>query len=113
MGMSGQIIAIGAFSRKLVEHLPYDASLFDKTTEGARIAIDVFGMMPGSSSSRSLAECFGVNPWKFDEHKLDLSKLDMDRLLRLVDERLVTNKQVSRFNALANHGFVFYFMPNG
>lgn len=108
--MSGQIIAIGSFSRTLVEHLPYDAKLLDKTDEGARIAIDVFGFMSDSGSSWKLAECFGVNPWKFDEHKLDLSRLDREGL---VDDKHITQEQVSRFYALANHGFAFFFMPNG
>ncbi|MBZ0185765.1 MAG: hypothetical protein K8F91_05880 [Candidatus Obscuribacterales bacterium] len=106
--MNAEILAIGPFSRELVSHLPFDQKYYENTHEGTKIIISVFDSMPGSSTSRQLAACFNIDPWDFAHHRLDASKADLSKLADVVGESLK-----ARFVELIQHGFEFYFVPNG
>ncbi len=110
MGMSAEVIAIGPFHPSLIEHLEYPSRFYEHTREGATIIEPVFATPDGSSTSRELAACFGVDPWAFGTHALHADAADIERLRRLFqpDEFLVEN-----FLALRAAGFHFYFRPNG
>lgn len=108
MGMNAEILAIGPFSEILLSHLPFDRTYYENMHEGRKVIISVFGAMPGTSTSTQLAACFNIDPWNFAQHKLDPSKVDLEKLTGVVGEQLKVC-----FVDLVHHGFEFYFLPNG
>ena len=130
MGMSADVIAIGPFRRELVPYLGQPVELHAATRDGATIVLRVFETSEGSSRSRELAACFGVDPWDFQSHALDAARADLPGLRELfrrghegdpVAPRLDDAKieaplfvdVVERFVRLRDAGFAFFFRPNG
>ena len=110
MGMAADVLAIGPFRPSLLPHLDYPAHLHARTSEGATLIETVFETSEGSTRSRALAACFGIDPWDFDAHALDAGAADVERLRTLFSEEL---ELVEKFLALREAGFRFYFRPNG
>jgi len=108
MGMSAEIIAIGPFSQDIVHLLPFTPERFAATREGAVIAVSLFGQCSGNSESRALAACFAIDPWRFEEHRLDLDKVDVEALTALRGED--AQETLTR---LHQKGYQFYFQCNG
>ena len=105
--MKAKILAVGPFSRDLVNHLPFDQRYYESTNDGARIMVPVFGPMFGFEESSKLAACFGIDPWDFSKHKLDGTNADIEKLRALFGKA-----PTDQFVRLAKHGFEFYFLPN-
>jgi hypothetical protein len=108
MGMNAEVIAIGPFHRSIIPFLQYPADQYANTREGVTIAEKVFFIESGTSESRKLAACFGVDPWDFNHHELDPRSADLDHLRDLFGEEAVRS-----FVGLRDAGFRFFFLPNG
>ncbi|XXX74630.1 hypothetical protein WMF30_43970 [Sorangium sp. So ce134] len=132
MGMSAEVLAIGPFRRDLVPHLCHPAERFEATVEGALIVERVFYTPEGSSRSRQLASCFGVDPWALGRHALDPFRADLGALRELFahEARCALHRggapaseaacprcsrldAVAKFLALREAGHQFFFLPNG
>ena len=96
--MQAQVIAIGNFSHQLVPFLNYPARYYESTREGAVIPEIVFW----------IADCFGIDPWDFNQHELNPHAANTEKLAQLVDD-----KELACFTALRAAGFRFFFLPNG
>jgi hypothetical protein len=107
MGMNAEVLAIGPFQSAIVPHLEYGADLYSKTREGAPVIRFLFEC-EHSPQSRELAACFGVEPWDFNQHHLNPSTADVQRLTAAFDAA-----DVEVFVALRAAGFDFYYVPNG
>jgi hypothetical protein len=108
MGMSAEIIAIGPFSRSILEHMEYPEELYKDTREGVPVLRRLFTVFQGSTVSRRMAACFGIEAWDFNRHHVDPMRAEVDTLREMFDAR-----DVNAFLALRDVGFEFYFMPNG
>lgn len=108
MGLQAQIVAVGSFSQKVVPYLNYPPEYYKHTHDGVGLAEIVFWIETGSTDSRELAECFGVDPWDFNQHELNAETADLERLTKLVGD-----KEVASFIGLRAAGFRFFFVPNG
>ncbi|WP_146654803.1 hypothetical protein [Labilithrix luteola] len=119
MGMYGQVLAIGPFRAALVPCLTHAAWRYDGTRDGAVIVEVVFETPEGSSRSRQLASCFGVDPWDFSTHALDPWRADVEALRAMFSVETVADAPpasggpVGKFLRLREANFAFYFMPNG
>lgn len=65
-------------------------------------------LAPTSADSHALAAAFGVGALKMGRHHLDAHKVDLGQLRDLCSER-----EVADFLTLREHGFQFYYLPNG
>ncbi len=108
MGMTADVLAIGPYRSALTEHMEYPSELYTNTREGATILRELFQVYEGSTRSRELADCFGIDPWDFNQHELDPARADLPKLRQMFGE-----KEVATFQALRDAGFKFYFRPNG
>ncbi len=112
MGMSADVVAIGPFRRELVPYLTHAPERYAATREGAVLVERVFSTPEGSTRSRELATCLGIDPWDFRGHALDASRADVDALRALFDP-YGQGAWVARFVALRAAGHRFFFRPNG
>lgn len=118
MGMYGQVLGIGPFRTALVPYLTHPAERYAGTRDGAVIVEVVFETPEGSSRSRQLAACFGVDPWDFSSHKLEPSRVDLDALNAMFGSSTrgagsAPPAPLERFLRLREATFEFYFLPNG
>lgn len=109
--MNGDITAIGPFTRTIAHLLGHPEDAYLSTPEGTRVIANIV-TCPGSTTTRELAAACGVDPWDFARHVLDPARVDADALDAL-SERLGQPGLGQTFLALQEHGFKFYFMPNG
>jgi hypothetical protein len=130
MGMSAEVFAVGPFRRELTPHLSHPAERYAAVREGSIVVELVFSTPEGSSRSRELASCFGVDPWALGQHMLDPSRADLGALRALFDPDARCDRHrdeappapchgcsrrdaVARFLALRAAGHRFFFLPNG
>jgi hypothetical protein len=125
MGMCADIVAIGPFSQDIIEYLEYPPNSYLSTRPGTPVIIELFGILEGSSQSRAFAKTLGItDPWDFNQHKIDPSKINLPELCELLAhidiEELyrseITDSYLSDIRALEklkSRGFDFYFRPNG
>lgn len=104
--LNARLFAVGPFSAKVAEHLPYSARHYKDTAEGRTIVRWLFDCW-GESMSRELADCFEIDPWDFNDHKVNPWVVDIEKLRRLFP------KDVNDFVALRDAGFTFFFVPHG
>ena len=107
MGLDAQVIAIGPFSQEIAESLEYGAQRYAEVADGATVVTTMF-LAPTSTDSHALAAAFGVGAFEMGKHHLDGHKADLERLRDLCSER-----EVAAFLNLREHGFQFYYLPNG
>lgn len=107
MGLDAQVIAIGPFSQGIEDCLEYNAQRYAGVSDGATVITNVF-LAPTSADSHDLAAAFGVGAFEMGKHHLDAYKVDLERLRDLCSE-----PEVVVFLKLREHGFQFYYMPNG
>lgn len=108
MGMTSDVLAIGPFGDAILDHMEYPPKFYVDTREGAPIVRTVFQVYEGSSRSRELAGCFGIDPWDFNQHELDPARADLAKLRATLGP-----DEVATFEALRGAGFKFYVRPNG
>lgn len=117
MGMCAGILAIGPFSEAVRTHLDYPAGQFANTRPGVPVLVHLFGIVHGSTASRAFAAALGISDaWDFNQHVIDRDHIDFEQLRRVFatledgDDYL---PDLDRLRVLRDHGFVFYFEPNG
>jgi len=111
MGMTAEILAIGQFSKDIVDILSYPPDSYKDTPEGDIICTSV-AWMPTSSTSSSLAESFGIDPWKFEEHVFVPIYVDYKILEEL--EGCTDNENLRIIvKKLIEKNFLFIYRPNG
>jgi len=111
MGMDAELIAIGKFKKSIAWNLEYPKAFYEDTPEDSEIITHVFSCGT-SDASKELASMLGIDPWKFEEHKVDLGRVDFGGLADFCLEHGV-NQLWADFNALKEAGFTFWYMPNG
>ncbi len=110
MGMDAELLAIGKFSKELADFLEYPKEFYDDTPEGAIVITSVL-VCNTSRASRALAKALKVSPWNFGEH-CELDGVDINEDL-LLEDSVDGEDAVLSFRALRDHGFKFYYRPNG
>jgi hypothetical protein len=65
-------------------------------------------LAPTTSDSHALAEAFGVGAFEMEKHHLDAQKVSIEKLRDLCCEQ-----EIEDFLNLREHGFEFYYLPNG
>ena len=109
MRMDAELLAIGKFSKGIVNYLDYPKDFYDDTPEGAIIITRVVDCVT-TTASEDLADAFRINPWKFEQH-CELDAINAD--LFLMQEAAEDPLSVEVFKALRDAGFKFYYLPNG
>ncbi|NMO17417.1 hypothetical protein HPC49_06820 [Pyxidicoccus fallax] len=130
--MSAEVLAIGPFHRGLLPFLDQPPERHATTREGAVLVVSVFRAPEGSTRSRELAACVGVEPWDFKSHAFDPRRADLGALRDFhagyfrCEEHAKARAEhpcdaceraceapVERFVRLRDAGFEFFFCPNG
>jgi hypothetical protein len=101
------VLAIGPFTPEIADHLDYPADFYKNTRQGVTVITLVFEALT-SQQSYELAECFGVEAFDFNRHRLDPRLAAVDRLRQIFGP-----EPVAQFLALRERGFDFYYRPNG
>ena len=107
--MDAELLAIGNFSKSIVDCLDYPANFYDDTPDGSLIITHVC-YSNNSECSKLLAEALGISPWQFEMHvyiagvHADLAKLG---------EAIEDVDGVRKFVLLREAGFMFHYLPNG
>jgi len=112
MGMDAELLAVGSFSREVVDALDYPSSFYDDTPVGAIIISTVAGCCT-TDGSRGLADALGIGPWSFEQHceiDVDPARVDLELFAGSVEGGSET---AADFLKLLLNGFKFYFLPNG
>lgn len=104
MSMSSDILAIGPFDRSLIEYYEYPEDFYKKTNNGVRL-IEYVLVGADTAHSKQLAECFGIEPYDFNQHELDPFKVNLEKLKKIVEPR-----EYDSFIALRDAGYSFQFM---
>jgi hypothetical protein len=117
MGMCADIVALGPFSPDISQCLEYPPDLYRSTRSGATVVVTLFGITEGSSASRQFASCLGItDPWDFNQHTIDSSKIDVDasrEFLQSISGGQEYARDFDKLLALRTRGFQFIFRPNG
>jgi hypothetical protein len=114
MGMSAEVIALGPYSEAIVGLMEYPAYYYASTKEGAPVTFRLFGIVEGSTASREFSELLGISdPWDFNQHKVDASKIDFEGLRRWVKRYPDYQAEVEVLYGLRRAGFEFHFRPEG
>lgn len=112
--MSAEIIALGRYSEAIAGLMDYPASYYASTKEGTTVTRRLFGISEGSTTSCAFAAFLGISdPWDFNRHKLDDSKVDIDGLRRWAELHSDYRDDVEVFDRLRRAGFEFHFRPEG
>ena len=112
MGMDAELLAIGPFSKDIVDALEYPNCYYASTPKGATIVTTVANCCT-TDGSEKLAQALGIHPMCFEEHcgiQPDLNKVDLELFAEAVEGGM---EDVADFLKLAANGFKFYYMPNG
>jgi hypothetical protein len=112
MGMDASLLAIGPFSKDIVDALEYPNCYYQSTPRGATVITTVTNCCT-TRGSEELAQALGINPMRFEEHcdiKPDLNKVDIELFAGAAENGM---DDVASFLKLAANGFKFYYMPNG
>jgi hypothetical protein len=117
MGMCADILAMGPYGPEIAAFLAYPAGQYAKTRVGTVVVTELFGILEGSPASRTFAKYLGVtDPWDFNQHKLVGSAVDVEGLRAFLATLLGGEdykRDLEAFIALRDHGFEFFFRPNG
>ncbi len=111
--MFAEVIAIGPFSKDIIEHLEYSEAYYKDTKEGAIINLTLFGIGQGTTVGLEFAKCLGIsNGFDFNQHKIDNSKIDAEALREFVSLYTDYDEDAEQLLALKEYGFEFHFAPN-
>jgi hypothetical protein len=101
--LSGELLAIGAFSRSIAPFLDYDVERYEGVPDGAPVIVTITDAYE-TEDTFALAASFGVDLWDFNAHApLDAARIDLETLGALDDAAS------ERFVRLRDAGFTFYF----
>jgi hypothetical protein len=117
MGMCAEIVAFGPYSPDIADYLEYPAEFYRGTKTGALVVRTLFGIAEGSSASREFARCLGISdPWDFNQHKIDSSRIDfvaLQFLFKTLAGGEDYSKDAKALAAFKAAGFQFVFAPCG
>lgn len=114
MGMCAEVIAIGPFTKRIVDLLDYQADLYARTAEGAMVTCRLFGISEGSSLSSEFAELLGISDaWDFNQHRIENVNIDFEGLKKFGEIYDHYADDVIALEVLANSGFELHFRPEG
>lgn len=111
MGMDAELYGLGKFKRCIVGHLDYSEDSYKATPEGCDIMTLVI-VCNTTRSSEDLANALGIDPWKFESHRLTITDQILGALKDFAEEHDM-EEEWEDLKALAEEGFVFQYMPNG
>lgn len=114
MGMAAELIAIGPYSRAIMEYLDYSPIYYNDVPDGIIVTRRLFGIHEGSGLSTEFASFVGVsNPWDFRLHKIVNAKIDWKGLGDFGTQYEHYNDDVTALRRLCEAGFEFHFRPEG
>jgi hypothetical protein len=114
MGMCAEVIAIGPYSKAVEGMLDYAPSNYANTKNGVLISCRLFGILEGSTLSRQFAALLAISdPWDFNQHRLEVAKVDMLGLKDFGRSYPAYQPDIEAFEVLLNNGFEFHFRPEG
>ena len=112
--MSAEIIAIGKYSKAIADLVDYPPERYATTREGSIVSRRLFGISEGSSLSREFASFLGIqDPWDFNQHKIDVTKVDIVGLQNWAKVYTDYDEHVEILDGLIRAGFEFHFRPEG
>lgn len=107
MSHNAELLAIGNFSNDIKDILDYPPEYYEDTPEGSIICTGL-AWMPTTDSSERLAEAFGIDSWKFEEHVFIPSKVDWD-LLSELEKRTCNDDLCETVRRLMEKDFLFIY----
>lgn len=114
MGMYAEIIAIGPYTKDIIDILEYPSDFYQNLDEGSIITEILFGIVEGSSLSREFAELLGISdPWDFNQHKIINENINIEGLKNFVKIYPEYEDDLNTLIRLKNSGFEFHFRPEG
>jgi hypothetical protein len=111
MGMEAELLAIGKFSKDIVDILSYPYDFYEEVPEGSDICTCV-ACMPTKDTSIALAKSFGIEPWEFEKHIFIPDKVDWE-LLQGIDDCTANEDLCKTVRKLIEKNFLFIYRPNG
>ena len=120
MSLYVDLICIGPFDPKLARYYEYPEESYSGLKPGNPVITELFGIVEGTDAGRRFAACLGIDDvWDFNQHKVDVSKIDfvaLENVLRGLAEWHETDQyknDLKRLKAFSEHGYDIYFKPNG
>lgn len=107
MGMDASVFAIGPYSEKITQYLPYDAAKYSKTKLGTQVVVPYVFDCVTTAESVELAKYLGVEPWDFNTHKVKKENIKWKSLEEFNDWGAETTR------CLLENGFSLIYLPNG
>lgn len=105
--MTSEVVAIGIFKKDIVPYLEYPEDYYRTVKEGIKIMTFICQGL-GRSRSYSLAKCLGIDVWDFNQHEIDISKINVECV-----KAEFGNDVIDAIDALHRAGFSFFFCPQG
>ena len=108
MGMNAELLAIGKYTPEVRDALDYHSDCYKDTPIGSTIITSVIHCNT-TDASEKLARALGISPWAFEQH-CDLSgdNADLSLLVESAEDGVLDDVLLLR-----EHGFRFYYLPNG
>lgn len=108
--MSAEVLVIGPFSLKVARVLSYRDYLPPEHPSHATVVDSLFNDFGccGSTASRVLAVALGADAYDANTYHINPNTVDLSTL-----QELVGAEEYKRFTTFRDHGFVFFFRPNG
>lgn len=103
-----EIVVVGPFATSLVEHLGYSPERYQNVHPGTPVIANI-GSTLSDEGVLAWMRLLGVDPWDFNTHCVDLSRLDLDR-----EHHPLLEDEWSPFEALRafrDAGFTLYVYP--
>jgi len=114
MGMCAELIAVGAYTKNIIDVLDYPIDRYKSLNNGSIITVRLFGIIEGSSLSRKFAELLGISDaWDFNQHKIINEKINIEGLRKFVETYEEYADDLDKLIKLKDNGFEFHFRPEG
>lgn len=106
MGCDSYILSIGPFSKNILEYCDYPEGYYNQENEGA-IVINQFCNAPTTSTSKELAELFGVDIYDCTTHEIKEENIDWDG----IKSTYFTTEDFEALKILIKLDHKLYFIP--
>ncbi|MDR2920150.1 MAG: hypothetical protein LBV72_12395 [Tannerella sp.] len=114
MGMCAELIAVGPYTKNIIDVLEYPKEMYINLNNGSIITVRLFGISEGSSLSREFAELLGISDaWDFNQHKIINEKINIEKLRKFVEVYKEYAEDLNKLIKLKDSGFEFHFRPEG
>lgn len=105
--MTSELVAVGIFKKDIAPYLEYPEDHYSNVKEGIKILTFICQGL-GRSRSYLLAECLGIDVWDFNQHEIDILKVNVELM-----KAEFGNEIVNAIDALHRAGFSFFYRPQG